>query len=41
MLDKGRVQQYDHPQNIINAPENDFVEKLLNSKQIGYEINEE
>ena len=41
VLDKGRVQQYDHPQNIINAPENDFVEKLLNSKQIGYEINEE
>ena len=40
VLDKGRVQQYDHPQNIINAPANDFVEKLLNSKQIGYEVNE-
>ena len=39
VLDKGRVQQYDHPQNIINAPANDFVEKLLNTKQIGYEVN--
>lgn len=40
VLDKGKVQQYDYPQNIINAPANDFVEKLLNSKQIGYEVNE-
>lgn len=40
VLDKGRVQQYDYPQNIINAPANDFVEKLLNTKQIGYEVNE-
>ena len=39
VLDKGRVQQYDYPQNIINAPANDFVEKLLNTKQIGYEVN--
>ena len=29
VLDHGQIQQYDTPQNIIHAPENDFVKNLL------------
>lgn len=31
VLDKGQIQQYDAPQNIINNPKNDFVKRLLDN----------
>ena len=40
VLDQGIVQQYDCPKNIVNEPSNAFVEKLLNSKGICYEVKE-
>ena len=43
VLDKGQIQQYDIPQNIIRYPKNDFVKQLLNNSfsHLKGEINNE
>ncbi|HCC00608.1 MAG TPA: glycine/betaine ABC transporter ATP-binding protein [Ruminococcaceae bacterium] len=38
ILDSGIIQQYDTPQNIISAPANQFVEKMLKTHHTQYDI---
>ena len=36
-MDKGKIQQFDTPRNIVRNPANDFVRSLINSAK-GQEI---